>query len=126
MGMYDTIIFKCSKCGTVIDCQTKLLGACNLDNFVVGDLQKEMPEEAKPIMIGSVWHEIMSNNKKLKNCIFKVKNSPCPNCGKENLIKIKNGVLKEVMNDINEEILAELGGYPIIEEGHWGIYKILK
>lgn len=109
--MFDTIYLECAGCGKEISSQTKILGTCSLDIFVVG--LKDKDEKISPSLIGSTFNETL--NDELSDCIFKVKNK-CMNCGKQNLIRIEKRKLVEVIKDKNEEILASLGN-KVIEEG---------
>lgn len=107
--MYDTIIFKC-RCGQKMEAQSKVLGTCSLHTFVVGDIEPENVFRGK---FNSIFEE------KLFNCLFKVKEK-CPNCGIQNIIKIVNGELIEIVSDKNELMLIELNNEYVIEEERWG------
>ena len=108
--MYDVIVFNC-KCGQRIESQTKVLGTNSLHTFIVGNL-KPKPE--------NVFREFDSIfEEKLFNCLFKIKEK-CPHCGAQNIIKIVDGKLIEVVKDKNELILVELNDEYFIEEKRWG------
>lgn len=116
MGMYDSIMFNCGKCGKEMIIQTKILGSCLLTTFVVGEKLRPKEDE-KPLYFSNTVF-----NEHFNDCIFKVKEK-CPKCGKLNLIRIEGGRLKEVINNKNEEILVELGSLDVVKEEPWGNYK---
>ena len=93
-----------------MEIQTKVLGSCNLDTFVVGNIE---PENVLRGQFNSIFEE------KLFNCLFRVKEK-CPICGAQNIIRIVDGKLIEVISDKNELILVELNGEDVREEERWG------
>jgi len=109
MGLYDTLIFKC-RCGHKMYSQTKILGNCSLNNFIVGNIEKEDPLKGNFV---SIFEQ------ELFNCLFKVKEK-CPKCGAQNIIRIVNGELIEVVKDKNELLLVELDDEYVKEEIRFG------
>ena len=90
--------------------QTKILGNCSLNNFIVGDKGKENVLKGNFVSIFE---------KELFNCLFKVKEK-CPKCGAQNIIRIVDGELIEVVKDKNELLLAELDDGYVKEETRFG------
>lgn len=77
--------------------------------FFVGGIEPENVIRGK---FNSIFEE------KLFNCLFKVKEK-CPHCGAQNIIKIVDGELIEIVKDKNELMLIELNEDYVIEEDKW-------
>ena len=107
--MFDTIVFEC-RCGQRAESQTKVLGTCGFQTFMVGNIE---PENIIKERFNSVFEE------KLANCLFKVKDK-CSKCGIQNIIRIIDSKLIEIIKDKNELMLIELNNEYVIEEKSFG------
>jgi len=101
MGLFDTINLKC-RCGKFIRSQTKVLGDNNLREINIGD--------------DISWMSAAFEG------YYKVKEA-CPNCGVQNILEIREGILKSVVKDKNKLLLLELNPEDVVIEGAFGYYE---